>query len=124
MRKFCELCLVILAVAGSGSVTSSLSSPVSCSNSNTACAEEAGDLLDITTGVLSKEQCREVCLASADCNYFTYYDLHSSPLREACLNVSECSDCLSESNYCKICGEAASGRDSRGPRGVSLWRSD
>ena len=40
---------------------------VSCSNSNTACDEEAGYLLDITTGVLSKEQCREVCLASADC---------------------------------------------------------
>ena len=42
-------------------------------------------------------------------NYFTYYDLHSSPLREACLTVSECSDCLSESKYCQTCGEATSG---------------
>ena len=113
MRKFSELCLLIAAVAGS--VSSIVSSPVSCSNTNTACDEEAGDLLDITTGVLSKEQCREVCLASADCNYFTFYHLHSSPLRKACLTfsrcltVTECSDCVSESKYCQTCGEATSG---------------
>ena len=111
MKKFSSLCLVITAVVGSVSSVS----PVSCSNYNTACEEDAEDLLDITTGVLSQEVCRQICLDSTDCNYFTYYDVHSSPLRQACLTfatcltVTECSDCVSENKYCETCGAATSG---------------
>ena len=92
-----------------------LSSPVTCSNYNTACDEVTDDLLDIMTGVETLEECRAVCLDQEDCNYFTYYDLNSSPLREACFtyrdcpSVHECHDCVSESKYCQTCGVERSG---------------
>ena len=111
MRKFSKLWLVVAAVIPSVWTTS----PVTCSNYNTACEEKSGDLLDLTTGVLSEEQCRQVCLASTDCNYFTYYEASSSPLRQACLTfatclaVTECTDCVSGNKYCQTCGAATSG---------------
>ena len=58
---------------------------------------------------------RSVVRSVTDCNYFTYYNLHSSPLRQACLTfascltVTECSDCVSENKYCQTCGAATEG---------------
>ena len=92
-----------------------LSSPVTCSDYNTACDEVTEDLLDIMTRVQSVELCRQLCYDDSDCNYFTYYDANSSPLREACLtfrscpSVHDCEDCVSESRNCETCGVGMSG---------------
>ena len=53
-------------------------------------------VLGLEVGVVSEEDCAQLCWETEGCSYYSYYSVDSSPLQLACAKLSECNDRTSD----------------------------
>ena len=66
-----------------------ISGPYTCSLAGQA-------VLGLEFGVVSEEDCAQLCWETEGCTYYSYYSVDSSPLQLACAKLSECNDRTSD----------------------------
>ena len=137
VSMFVSISLLSLLVASSSSSSVS-ASPVTCSSEGVQCGYNETSLLEAvmqveavqystvqytvqysTVVVMQVEavaECRQLCLARADCGYISYYGEAAAPVSHFCLllsscaTVTPCSGCVSERRSCfETCSSAIVG---------------
>ena len=99
------------------SVSAGLVSPVKCSSEKTACEVHDETLIESVGGVASREECRQLCYDSQQCQYITYFTSESFPFSEicslflSCEEVYTCRNCVSETRGCyQTCSDQLYGK--------------
>ena len=59
-------------------------SPVTCSSEGVECDNSGDNLIDAMFGVLSLEECRDLCLEDARCNFISYRGDLTAPISHLC----------------------------------------
>ena len=87
--------------------SSSASPHIDCFLDNQECEITADNLVHTFMGISAIDECRELCEAEVTCSAFTHYGTDSSPIHDACLLFSSCSEtrpwpnCTTGSSQCQ-----------------------
>ena len=115
VSMFVSISLLSLLVASSNS-SSVPASPVTCSSEGVQCGYNETSLLEAVMQVEAVAECRQLCLARADCRYISYFGEAAAPVSHFCLllsscaTVTPCSGCVSERRSCfETCSSAIVG---------------
>ena len=85
-------------------------SPVTCSSEGVECTNSGDNLVDAVFGVLSLEECRNLCLDDANCHFISYHGDLATPISHLCQMFTTCddtfniTDVVSENMKCFGCG--------------------
>merc|ERR1719347_818576 len=87
-----------------------------CSIQNGIC-EAHDNLISITNGVASIDDCRNICYEDANCSHLSYYPSDGVPFRRSCFTFSACPsldlcyNCSTEERLCNsVCGKNINGQ--------------
>ena len=115
VSMFVSISLLSLLVRSSSS-SSVPASPVTCSSDGVQCGYNETSLLEAVMQVEAVAECRQLCLARADCGYISYYGeaavlvSHFCLLLSSCATVTPCAGCVSERRSCfETCSSAIVG---------------
>ena len=115
VSMFVSISLLSLLVRSSSS-SSVPASPVTCSSEGFQCGYNETSLLEAVMQVEAVAECRQLCLARADCGYISYYGEAAAPVSHFCLllsscaTVTPCAGCVSERRSCfETCSSAIVG---------------
>ena len=72
--------------------SSSASPHIDCFLDNQECEITSDNLVHTFMGISAIDECRELCEAEVMCAAFTHYGTDSSPIHDACLLFSSCSE--------------------------------
>jgi len=94
--------------------------PVACGSDHLSCDFHNNTLIGVFEAP-SLEECSEICLADANCRFYTYFDGESFPLTSDCFtftscnSVQRCDHCVSEARHCRQnCNVARTGKIGEG----------
>ena len=73
-------------------------SPVTCSSEGVECDNSGDNLIDVVFGVLTLEECRQLCLDDVHCNFISYFGDLATPISHLCQMFTTCDDTTNSTN--------------------------